>query len=159
MFCLRVTSKHGKKPCHACHAVTHHRNCSVNTVLGTRLSMYNTCTSKLKDYILLQEIERLLTFVNPASTYYIGTCLCFINIQFVGFEAFRVLIRVMKEVMRFLASFIDMNLSLLAAPVQCFTIAASGWNWNLIPMPKPSGMISVLHIFRLLFYKPYCRRQ
>lgn len=29
--------------------------------LGTRLSMYNTCTSKLKDYILLQEIERLLT--------------------------------------------------------------------------------------------------
>ena len=99
------------------------------------------------------------SFVNPASTYYIGTCLCFINIQFVGFEAFRVLIRVMKEVMRFLASFIDMNLSLLAAPVQCFTIAASGWNWNLIPMPKPSGMISVLHIFHLLFYKPYCRRQ
>ena len=125
------TSKHGEKPCHACHAVTHHRNCSVNTILGTRLSMYNTCTSKLKDYIF----------------------------QFVGFEAFRVLIRVMKEVMRFLASFIDMNLSLLAAPVQCFTIAASGWNWNLIPMPKPSGMISVLHIFHLLFYKPYCRLQ
>ena len=42
--------------------------------------------------------------VNSASTYYIGTCLCFINIQFVGFEAFRVLIRVMKEVMSFLAS-------------------------------------------------------
>ena len=36
MFCLQVNT--GKKPCHACHAVTPHRNCSVNTIIADSLT-------------------------------------------------------------------------------------------------------------------------
>ncbi|MDD6008020.1 MAG: hypothetical protein PUC25_01275 [Prevotellaceae bacterium] len=35
---MSLTSKHGKKPCHACHAVTPHRNCSVNTIIADSLT-------------------------------------------------------------------------------------------------------------------------